>query len=160
MMMDDIFICTCKMCGKEFIASRPNTQFCGKVCYNSYRDFQRKLLRHPVENVDAWRYHMTYFLRLALNHAKDSVCVFALLPSYKWDFMLTMTMQHYGFMGGATRAEKLMVKNMKAAAERLMSLPWNTMTYEVKDVLRQVKNVAYQQKMSFAKKGDHDGNVA
>lgn len=81
-MRDDIFIRTCKMCGKEFIASRPNTQFCG------------------------------------------------------------------------------MVKNMKAAAERLMSLPWNTMTYEAKDVLRQVKNVAYQQKMSFAKKGDHDGNVA
>lgn len=79
--------------------------------------------------------------------------MFALLPSYKWDFMLTMTMQHYGFMGGATRAEKLMVKNMKAAAERLMSLPWNTMTCEAKDVLRQVKNVAYQQKMSFAKKG-------
>lgn len=73
-MRDDIFIRTCKMCGKEFIACRPNTQFCGRVCYNSYRDFQRKLLRHPVENVDAWRYHMTYFLRLA-TQSRERLCV-------------------------------------------------------------------------------------
>lgn len=159
MMRDDIFICTCKMCGKEFIASRPNTQFCGKVCYNSYRDFQRKLLRHPVENVDAWRYHMTYFLRLALNHAKDSVCV-CVASVVQVGFHADNDDAALWLHGWATRAEKLMVKNMKAAAERLMSLPWNTMTYEAKDVLRQVKTVAYQQKMSFAKKGDHDGNVA
>ena len=36
----------CKMCGKEFIASRANQEFCSSTCYNTYISSSNNMIDH------------------------------------------------------------------------------------------------------------------